>query len=312
MKYILTLFIALILALPGTAQRGKDARGYFKNFQSESRKIGRKNYIYLEAIVKGSDERRVVRYREMVVEQLKDSKRVIGRVGDFGDDDVLKREYEAGLDMYIKAFEDQFRVSDSLNPYKFKSYDDLMAYHTQLEKAEQTMIDAAFKIKKAEEYFAKQYQVDARVDEQMEEQYRMLDEVTLYARDMTEIFFRVDAQAQAFIGAAQRNNMDSLPLIVKNMRIAINESQEQLMNYTDEPEDANLKRDIEYYLEDIKLDLNETLVPVSEALGNAYLEEDEFRDAQDELERFVDRNTDYREDFFTSRADLIEEYLPEK
>lgn len=312
MKYVFILFLSFLFVAPASAQRGKDARGYFKNFQSESRKIGRKNYIYLEAIVKGADERRIIRYREMVVEQLQDSKRVIARVGDYNGDDVLVREYSEGLEMYIKAFGELFKVSDSLNPYKFNSYEDLLAYHTQLEKAEQLMIDASFKMKKAEEYFAKQYKVDLRVDEKMEEEYRMLDEVTLYARDMTEIFFRVDAQAQAFIGAAARNHADSLPLIVKNMRRAISESKDEIYAYTDVPENDRLKRDVTYYLEDIEGDLEDVLVRVSEALGNAYLEESEYKDAQDDLERFVDRNSDYREDFFASRADLIEDYLPEQ
>ncbi len=312
MKNILILLLGLVLLSPVQAQKNNKARAYFKTFQSESRKISRKNYIYLEATVKGSDPRRINRYREMVVEQMKESKKAVQRVKEFNGDDVLKREYLDGLDMYIKAFGEQFAVADSLSAFKYNSFDDLIVYYTRLEEAEQTMIDAARKIEKAEGYFAKTYRVSVRVDEEALEQYRILDEVSLFARDMTEVFFRVDAQVQDYLGAATRGNMDSLPLIIKNMRGAINKSKEELAGYTGAPEGNRLQRDVEYYLEDMEEELNVKLIPTAEALGNVYLEEKEYKYAQRDLEDFVERNQDYREDFFASRQYLIEDYLPEK
>lgn len=313
MKKIFLIFLTSLLALPVVAQRGKnDARAYFKDFQSETRRISRKNYIYLEASVKGSDATRVERYREMVVEQLNESTKAIDRLSMYEGDDVLKREYMDALAMYVKAFGEQFKMADSLNAFKFNSFKDLMLYHTQLTDAEQNMIDASYKIKKAEEYFAKKYNVELRRDEETEEEYRILDEITLYARDMTEAFFRVDDQSQRFINVAARNHTDSLELIVNDMRVAIKTSEETIANYTDDLENDKLKRDVKFYLEDVKEELNVQMVPLAEKLDNPYMEEKEYKKAKKELENFIYQTNKYREDFFDARADLIEDYLPSK
>ncbi len=313
MKKVLLIILTASIVAPVMAQRGKnDARAYFKDFQSETRRISRKNYIYLEASVKGTDPARVQRYREMVVEQLNDSKNALDRITIYEGDDVLKREYMDALDMYLKAFGEQFKVADSLNTFKFNSFKDLMLYNKKLTEAEQNMIDASYKIKKAEEYFAKKYDVELRRDEETEEEYRMLDEITLYARDMTEAFFRVDDQSQRFINVAARNHTDSLEQIVDAMRDAINTSQNTVDTYGDDLENDKLKRDVKFYLEDVKEDLSVQLMPLAEKLDNPYMEEKEYKKAKKELENFIYQTKKYREDFFDARADLIEDYLPSK
>jgi hypothetical protein len=309
-RFFLLLFV-LSLGLPMIAQRGKNAaRGYFKNFESETRRISRKNYLYLSASVRGDDQKRVDRYRELVVEQLHDSKKAINRLKPYQEDDVLLREYKDALDLYLKAFEEQFKVADSLNATKFESFENMKRYFEQVEAAELNAIDASYKIKKAEEYFAGKFDVALRRDEEAEEEYRLLDEVTLYARDMTEIFFRVDTHTRAFIEAAAENNTDTLSAIVQAMRGAIKESENQLAEYTQDLENDRLRRDVEYYLEDMAEEVDLNLRALAEDLDNPYLEEKDFKYAKRDLENFTYRMEDYREDFFDGRQYLIEDYLP--
>lgn len=313
MKNVLVFVFVLFSTFSTYAQGSKnDPRAYFKNFQSETRRISRKNYIYLEASIKGSDPARVQRYREMVVEQLLDSKKSVERLSNFGEDDVLKREYEDALGMYLKAFTEQFRAADSLNAFKFNSFKDLSLFHKTIGEAEQNMIDATYKIQKAEDYFAKKYDVQVRRDEEAEQEYKMLDEVTLYARDMTQAFFRVDNQSQRFITIAARNNADSLDMVVTDMRKAINTSKDEVESYGDDLENDNLKKEVSYYLEDMGEQVGAQLVQLADDLANPYMEEKEFKKAKKELENFIYQTKEYREDFFAARQDLIEDYLPSK
>ncbi|HAD97038.1 MAG TPA: hypothetical protein DCG19_06495 [Cryomorphaceae bacterium] len=309
-KYL--AFVLLVgMAFQVDAQRYNNPQTYFRKFQNENRKLRIKNLRYLKSSLRSTDERRVAKYREMVLEQAKESQQAVERLGPYEDYDILQKEYIKSLQMYIDAFANNFGVAEELNKGRYNSYEDLKKYYDAVTKAEGQMLDAAYRIQQAEEHFAKTYYLTITRDEEMEEEYRMLDEVTLYTRDMTLSFFRVDAEVRKYLKTVEVGGTDSLSTIVGDMRAAYNESKKEVEEYADFDGRKVLFNEMEDYLEEIRVELDENLPELTENLQNKFLSEDEFEDTQRELERFIKRHKYRVEDFFETQADLIEYYIPE-
>src|SRR5690606_1763533 len=116
-------------------------------------------------------------------DQLRDSKAELSRIGDYEGYDILQREYVDALTIYIDAYEKDFGIAEELTEHRYDSYEDLKKYYDAVTKAEDGMLDASYKMEKAEDHFAKMHFFTIERDEEIEEEYRLLDEVTLYTRD---------------------------------------------------------------------------------------------------------------------------------
>jgi hypothetical protein len=306
---ILAFFIGFSFSMD--AQKYKNPQQYLREFSNQNRKINKKNLLYLKASLKGMDERRVQRYREMMVEQLKESKAAIERLGPYNDYEILQREYVDGLTIFIDAYEKDFGVAEELIKKRYESYKDLKKYYDAVYKAEGEMLKATFKLEAAEDHFAKMHFFNLERDEEVQEEYRMLDEVTLYSRDMTLSFFRVEAEVRNYLGVIGRSHEDSLDIILTDMRTALVESKKEIAEYADFDGNDDLYEETLYYLTEIEAEMRDNLKPLASKLENEFLDEREYRDAQKDLERFVKRHNGLVNDFFETKTQLIEDYLPE-
>lgn len=306
--------IALLLSIGvnSSAQKFKNPQSYFKQFQKENRKLRIKQFKYMESALKNQSEKKVLKMRQLVLDQAKKSKTNIARLGPYDGSDILQKEYIASLDIYIDALENSFGLAEELVKNRYNSYEDLKKYYDAVTKAEDKMIEAGYRLEKAEDHFANINYLTISRDEELEEQYAMLDEVTLYSRDMTLIYFRVESKVNLYLDVVTRKNMDSLNLIVSDIRAAVKESTEELSTYDEFDGNKSFLRVIRDYLEEMEVEIDETLLPLSDALQNEYMDEDEFKDVQKEFKRFVKNRNYWSENFFETKNDLILDYLPEK
>jgi hypothetical protein len=315
-RAFLVLLLATFFATPNTldAQRYKDARTYYREFQNENRRIQIKNMRYLEAVARSEDPRRINKYREMVVEQLTDSERAIEIVGPYGDDEVLHREYMDALAMYIEAFSEDFEKAEKLTENRYASYADLQLYYEAANAAEIKMIDAAYKIEKAEDYFAKTYLVDLRRDQELLAKAEKLDVVTLYTRDLTLAFFKVDAEIRALYKAFEEDNTDTVQILITNLRKALRASQSDLkeLELTDEEIPDMLQDELESYLEDVDEAIDEELSPLADRLQNKFLDQNDYQDAQRDFADFKEWHQEMVEEYFITKNELIDEVLGEE
>lgn len=310
-KYLIAAFLFVGLSAEAIAQRHKDPRSYYREFQSQSRRIQMKTMRYLEASVKGEEPRRVSKMREMVIEQLKDSKRELDRVGAYQGDEVLQREYLKGLDKFIKAFEKNFVEADKLVESANESFEDRMKYFEAQNEAEAEMIDALYIMEEAENYFAKTYDVDLRRDPEDKRRFDKLDLLSVYMRELSIPFYRVDAQIQSFIAAAEARKGDTLNDIVHDLRKATSESLDDLQDVPQFDGKEWLEDEVRNYLEEITEEMDETIQPLADQLSNNFLPEDEYEDAQEDLRRFKEWQADRVADFKQTKADIVERYLEE-
>ncbi len=313
MKKVLGIILALFVLIPvaDAQRRYKDARSYYREFQAQTRKIGIKNMRYLEAVVKGDDARRINKYREMVVEQMKDSQRSLSRVGAYNGDDVLHREYMAALDLYLEAFEKDFGAAEELTANRYNSYEDLQKYFEAANKAELKMLDAAFKIEKAEDYFGKTYQVDLRRDTILRNKQILLDEVTVYTRELTSIYFRIDGELTALFNAIDANKGDTLAIIITNLRKAIRTAQGELKDIEPFEYDDALEDQLEYYMDEIDGSIDEDLRPMAESFQFKYQDSGDLEEAQAILADMKEWQKSSRAEYFETQAELIADYLEE-
>ncbi len=308
---LLACLILVTTTLSSNAQRYRNPKSYIRQFENQKRKISIKNMRYLKSSLKNEDVRKVNKMREMVITQLRDSKKEIQKVGPYKDYDILQREFIKSMDIYLESFDGKFAISDSLRENMFRSYANLKKYYEAVEEAENVMLDAADRVDAAIDHFARTYYVTLIPDEELEEQNRMLDEVTLYARDMTLSFFRVQAEAKAFVADIVEGNNDSLRYRLVEMKKAIKTSTEEVQEYADFDGESGLYDELAYYLEEMENEINENLKPLAQKLEMSYLDEDEAKDVNKEYDRFLRRNEKYAEDFFDVRNAVILEYLPD-
>lgn len=294
------------------AQKFKNPKAYFKKFQSENRKLRTKNLRYLKASLKSDNIKRITTLRQKVVDQATQSKVAIERLGPYKDYNILRKEYIKSLEMYVNAFENNFGIADELSANRYKSYEDLKKYYAAVEKAEDEMLQAAYMIESAEEHFANKYSLTITKDEELEEQYVQLDEVTLYSRDMTLSYFRIEAEVRKYLSVIERGNMDSLPEIVTDIRLAVKESKSEVEEYDAFDGETDLYDEMADYIEEMEVELEENLDELTDNLQNEFMDEDDYEKVQDDLQDFIKRHNYRIESFFETKADLIESYLPEK
>lgn len=310
-RYLIVVLLFVGFSADVDAQRHSDPRSYYREFQSQSRRIQMKNMRYLEAVVKGDDARRVAKMREMVLEQLKESRRDLERVGPYKDDEVLHREYMKGLEMFINAMEKNFEKADVLVVSANESFEDRMKYFEAQEEAEAQMIDAIYKIEEAENYFAKTYDVDLRRDPEDKRKFDKLDLLTVYMRDLSIPFYRVDARIQSLISAAEARKGDTLFDILSDLRTAVAESKNDIEDIPQFDGKDWLEKEVRDYLEELTDEMDETIQPLVDQLSNNFLPEDEFEDAQEDFARFKEWQADRVADFKQTKSDVVIRYLEE-
>jgi hypothetical protein len=310
MVRILTIaFLLFGFSASTSAQRYRDARTYYREFASENRRIIMKNMRYLEGTVKGEDPRRIDKYREMVVEQLQESKRTLERVGGFNENDLLQREYLQAIDLFLEAYQESMEKAKELKAERYKNFEKLQEYFTVMEETEALIFDAAYKMNEADEYFAKQNNVNLRVDEDTEEKWRRLDLLSLYMRELTFNFYRVDTRLSAFLEAAKGDNKDTLSNLVSDIRAAVQKSQDALADMPKFDGKDYAYDELDSYLSDISESIDERFRPLADQLANNFLDEDDYEDAQDELSDLENWHKKARQDFFQEQEYVVESYL---
>ncbi len=312
MKNIFSLLILALLISPQLeAQRYKDARSYYREFSAQNRRIQIKNMRYMEAVAKGADARRISKFREMVVTQLTESRNALNRVGPYKDDDILQREYIAGLDMYLEAYRDLFGKAEELLKDRYNSISNLEAYYKLANEAEVKALDAAYKIEKAEDYFGKTYQVDLRRDTVMQERVLKLDEIIVSIREVTLEYYRVAAEIQRLFNAIDSNNTDNLTEILGDIRIASRVAKAKLEDHQPMEDFDDLLDQTMYFLGEVDASIDSELRPMAEVFEFKYKDQDDLGDAQNILENYKEFLEEMRIDFFETREEMILDYLEE-
>jgi hypothetical protein len=310
MKRILILLLLTFIALPSMeAQRFKDARTYYREFQSQSRRLGIKNMRYLEAVAQGNNERQIAKFREMVLDQLKETKRDLSRVGPYKEDDVLWKEYMASIDMYIDAYDSDFGKAQALSAEKYTSYENLKAYFEAASVAEIKLIDANFKIEKAEDFFAKTYNVDLRRDTAARSRALRLDDITVYTRDLALIYYRVDAHILAIFKAVDENNTDTLSKVITDLRKDIRVAQAEIEEVGDFDGYDDLLEVVLGFIEEVDASIDEELRPITEVIEAKYQDQSDLSESKSDMDDYRAWHDDMALDFFEVRKELILDVL---
>lgn len=302
---------AAFLAPQAEAQRYKDAKGYYREFYSQSRRIQIKNMRYMEAVAKGSDERLIKKFREMVVDQLKDTKKALSRVGPYKEDDILIREYNGGLDLYLKAYEELFGNAEELLANRYKSIENLEAYYKLANEAEMMALDAGYKIEKAEDYFGKTYQVDLRRDTIMQERVLKLDEMIVSIREVTLEYFRIDSQLQNLFATIDSNKTDNLTEMIGEIRTATRKARLQLEEVQPLEDYESLLEQALYFCDEVDGSIDEELKPMAEVYEFKYKDQDDLADAKEIMINYKEFLKEMRLEFFAVREEMILDYLEE-
>ena len=310
-KLILVSVLILLGFGSAEAQRYRNPAQYLRQFNNQKRKADIKTLLYLEASIKGEDARRVKKYHEIVLEQMKESKKEVERIGPYKDDEILQREYVAGFEMLVVAFDKEFRKAEEYRDSMAESFDMLMKYYAQVTEAEDMMYEAFYKIEAAEDHFIKTNYLEFERDPEIVERFDNLDIAALHSRDMSIAFFRVEYSVNELIDHISAKEFDSIEDDIAGINQAIDASIEDVKKYADFEGEDDLIDELEDYIADMKEEVNFNLVPVAEKLQNRFLDEKEYDSAQRDLQRFVDRHEGRVEDFYETRTDFIEEYLPE-
>ena len=311
-KFILILVAILAGFGSAEAQRYRNPSQYLRQFNNQKRKADIKTLLYLESSIKGEDPRRIQKYHEIVLEQMKEAKKEVERIGAYKGDDVLQREYVAGFEMLIAVFDKEFRKAEDLRDSMYDSYDMLKRYYAEVTGAEDIMYEAFYKIEAAEDHFAKTNFLEFERDPEIVLRFDELDIATLHSRDMTLAFFRVEYPVSVLIDNIKAKDFDSIETNIADINNAIDLSVEDVKKYADFEGEDWLIKELEDYIGDMKEEVNFNLVPIAEELQNRFLDEKDYNSAVKDLDRFVDRHEGRVQDFFDTREDFIYAYLPEE
>lgn len=306
---LFSLLMGLFSSISLQAQRYRDPGDYYRELSSQNRRLQMKKMRYLESVLTNADPRRTDRYRELVVEQIDKSLQELRRVGSYQGDSVVLKEYLRGYEMQQEAFKELFGRAEELGDSRFTNYDSLKRYYDHFNEAELTMNEGDYILSEANDYFFNTYTFQPRRSNDLDEQLRKLDELSVYLRDVNMAFYRVDAVLHEFFTAVEEKEVDSLKENVVQLRRAVKTSQEEAQNLGEFQGEDDAIDFLKDYLEEIQDNIDDTFRPLAQKFSNQFLADDDYQDAKKELGKLEEWHQEERSAFLEDQQEMVEDFL---
>lgn len=313
-RILISLGFLLLLLAPfgGQAQRYDDPGDYYREFFSENRRLQMKKIRYLESALANEDPRRTQRYRQMVLEQVKESLNTIPRFSDYRGDSIMLREYLKAFRMYKKAFEGPFGKAEKLGADRYAGYDSLKLYYQYFNEGERLMLDADYTIQEAHDYFFNEYTYKPRLTSDLDEKLALIDQLSLYFRDVNLAFYRVDAVLRRFFKQVENKQRDSLSATVADLRRAVRTSMEEAEQLEGLEGNNEPVEDLKDYLAEVNENIDEEIRPLAENLANEFLPAEQYEEAMEDLQDLREWHQEQRSQFLENQKEVIAAYLEEE
>lgn len=317
--YLFTLFIAFATNIAASAQGNPSS--YYRKIASEQRKIRSKQINYYKTALLYNDAKRLVKSRDMILNQVKTSMRNLSRTPAFRGDSAIRNDYIRILEQYEEAYTDVFDSVQTLKQNATASKQALKQYQEAFYYMEFLLDDAEDRWLSNEEYFTNAYQARPMDDPTITELTALRD-LAMYVEEMRNTYTDVVYMIKAAKQDVKLGKFDML----EDQRLEIaTEADEALTNaitvgeyqWYDEDDIEHLD---DYLLREVKQFLNSARDVAEISIGEELTTYDEARydgndkraeRSKEKIERMLDYLLENVEDLNETVTDLVANYAGE-
>ena len=293
------------------AEAQNSAMSYYRKIANEKKKVEKKRLKYFQYALKGDNPKKAEKYRTMVVDQVETSMEVIQKMKPYKGDVAFRNDYVRVLSLYTQAYTKTYGDIEELEASSRNSYEDMMKYLDAVEVMEGEIEEAAIKLRRNEEYFANKYKFRLVIDEEVEEQYLTLNDVLYYTRDVYRSYYRVEDQIYALVESANDFDVKTARIYKKNTIKAIEKSISEIVVLGDFDGDDNHEEEVIGLLEDLEEQLKEDFNDILDLADEGSYDERQWDKAMKKLEDFIEDLQGFQIAYYESKAEFVEDYLPE-
>ncbi|QNR23455.1 LIC11966 family surface protein [Croceimicrobium hydrocarbonivorans] len=337
MKQTLAICLLLLGAFSMQAQSAGEAAAYMGQIGESIEEMKGETWSYLKAATRGRSARTLERKRQSIIEELKNVKSEIRKIGAFKGDRSYQQEVINYLDMTdIVLREDYAKIMD-MEDIAERSYDGMEAYLLAKDIAGEKM-DSAFSIyKNAEEAFANKYGVNliegekTKKDEKIAKANKALK---YYNRIFLEVF-RAQVQEAYVVEALNNADLVSLEQNLNALKTAVAKAQanldtfstfggdkkllysaQRLLKYYENSCANNLPKLVDFYVKKDNFDRLQKKMEATKKRDLTQEDVDAFNAAVEDYNKMVpefnnvnERNNEAREQAIKSWEDGVEDFF---
>lgn len=268
-----TIFILAIFLSVGISQ-AQTAGEYMDELSKDMKAISQASWEYVSATSHGNNAKKVDKKRLDLLQILSDSKDRVSKIGDFNGNTTYRDAVIKYLEMSFAIFNQDYAELVDMEEVAEQSYDYMEAYMLAKEKANEKLDAAQEEMKKAEEQFAKDNNINLLDPEvtKISENIRISNLVYDHYNEVYLVFFKSYKQEFFLLEAIKANDVNAIEqnknALIKNA----DEGLEKIKKMEPYNKDATIvlacKKILEFYKSEAEKD-----IPV---VQDFYLKEENF------------------------------------
>jgi len=272
MKQVTIFILAIFLSIG--VSKAQTAGEYMDDVSKDMKAISQASWEYVSATSHGNNSKKVDKKRLDLLQIMSDSKVRVSKIGDFNGNGKYRDAVVKYLEMSFAIFNQDYAELVDMEEVAEQSYDYMEAYMLAKEKANEKLDAAQDEMKKAEEQFAKDNDINLLDPEKtkISENIRISNLVYDHYNAIYLIFFKSYKQEYFLLEAIKANDVNA---IEQNKNALIKNTDEGLGKIkTTDPynKDASLvlacKKMLEFYKAEVEKD-----IPV---IQDYYLKQENF------------------------------------
>lgn len=310
MKTLLTLLLSLTLGYTALAQHSNSPAAYLNSIKNERAKVELKTINYYKASLTEQHHNMINARFEMVLDQLKRSRKDLAKKASFRNDERLKTQYLETFDSLYFIFNISFKHVEQIKLYSAQDQSGLEHYYQALAAAERNMMAAIKAFDRAENLFKTSY--NTQIDRYQETNLKLdlLFKVSSYNRTITQCFKRVDIAMLNYLKIVDEVNSRSaetaaLQEAFEILALALQTSKEEFAGLEKNKLNKSLVKDLRDFLSSTEKEVKKRLTEYNTAIQTKDYAAATFSETKLDFHYF---NLDYtlmRKSFLKDRSDWL-------
>jgi hypothetical protein len=205
----------LLLLLPAIsiAQQFDDPVDYNNFIVGHQTDVVTISMEYISISVHSEDERAVESKRQQVVKQLKKSINEVKRAEGYKGDNRLKSEAIDVFELYLSTYTTDFNEAELLKKDRQSSFDAMESYFKAQEKAEKKLAAASDQFSRAQDAYAKKYDLlmeEGEGNDELGNKMQIVSDVNVYTRKLFLLYFKPFKIDAAFLDAFNEQKVSTM------------------------------------------------------------------------------------------------------
>lgn len=210
LKFLMAVLFTAVIAIVAQAQEGTPV-DYMNKISLKYRTIQQDMWDYTSAVAHGKSAKKVESRRAELIQTTYTAMNEVKKMPAYEGDATYRDSVISFLNIYYLILKEDYAKIVDMEEISERSYNDMEAYMTAKEMANEKMNLAAFMVGEQQKVFAAKYNITLQVaDDELSNNMNVANEVYNYYNDIYLIFFKSYVQEKYLIEAINKKDVSAI------------------------------------------------------------------------------------------------------